>query len=280
MKTRGAKKRGQRRPTRERAGGQVQSLTRGLMLLERLAEAQDGMLLTDLAQQVGLAVSTAHRLLGTLEKQGFIYQDAERARWYVGLKAFAVGNAFVTGRNVVVQARPFLRRLMEQAGETTNLAILSDGEAVILAQEECREMMRMLVPLGSRAPIHASGVGKALLAALPDVEVTEILHRHGLPRLTANTIDTPDKLRAAIAEVHTLGYAYDNEEHTIGMRCVAATIHDEYTQPLAAISVSGPRSRMSDERIPALGQLVVHIAAELTHALGGRLPRWHAHRAA
>jgi IclR family acetate operon transcriptional repressor len=250
------------------------------MLLERLANAQDGMLLTDVAQQVGLAVSTAHRLLGTLEKQGFIYQDAERARWYVGVKAFAIGNAFLTGRNVVVQARPFLRRLMEQAGETTNLAVLSDGEAVILAQEECREMMRMLVPLGSRAPIHASGVGKALLAALPDVEVAEILHRHGLPQLTANTIDTPDNLRAAIGEVRTQGYAYDNEEHTIGMRCVAATIYDEYTQPLAAISVSGPRSRMPNERIPALGQLVVQIAGELTHTLGGRLPRWQAHQAA
>lgn len=276
----GSKKRGRRPSTRERAAPHVQSLTRGLMLLERLAEARDGMLLTDLAQQVGLAVSTAHRLLSTLERQGFIYQDPERARWYVGVKAFAIGNAFLTGRNVVVQARPFLRRLMEQAGETTNLAILSDGEAVILAQEECREMMRMLVPLGSRAPIHASGVGKALLAALPDAQVVQILHRHGLPRLTANTIDTPDNLRAFIGEVHAQGYAYDNEEHTIGMRCVAATIHDEYTQPLAAISVSGPRSRMSDERIPALGQLVVQIAAELTHALGGRLPRWQAHRAA
>lgn len=276
-----AKKRGRRPSTVGRRDiSQVQALTRGLLLLEWLAESRDGMSLTDLAQQVGLAPSTTHRLLNTLDKRGFVYQDVERSRWYVGVKAFSVGNAFLTGRNVVVQARPFLRSLMEQAGETTNLAVLNDGEAVILAQEECREMMRMLVPLGSRAPIHASGVGKALLAALPDAELAAILHQHGLPRVTDNSIDSPDKLRAAIKEIRARHYAYDDEEHTIGMRCVAATIHDEYTHPLAAISISGPRSRIPDERVPVLGGLVVEMAAAITNAVGGRLPRWWTHRAA
>jgi len=254
--------------------GPVQSLIRGLTILNRLAEARDGLSLTDLAQRVGLAVSTTHRLLNSLARMGFVGQDPDQGRWFVGVQAFTVGNAFLYHRDVVAAARPIMRRLMEQSGETVNLSVLDDAEAVLVSQVECREMMRMLAKLGGRAPLHASAVGKALLAALPDEEVSAILHRKGLERVTPNTIDTPARLRADLGETRGRGYSIDDEEHAIGLRCVAATIHDEYAEPLAAISLSGPRARVTSDRVASLGAMVVQAANEITQALGGRLPPW------
>ncbi|MFO1349776.1 MAG: IclR family transcriptional regulator C-terminal domain-containing protein [Gammaproteobacteria bacterium] len=268
-----AKRRGRTPGAKNKAAiGQSQSLIRGMTLLERLAEAERGINLSDLAQQVGLAPSTTHRLLNTLEQKRFVHHDEDLGRWFIGVKAFSVGNAFLHHRDFVAAARPWMHRLMEQAGETVNLGILDDGEAVFLAQVECREMMRMIVQMGSRAPLHASGVGKALLAAMSETQVTHILHRRGLARFTANTLDTPAKLRAALADVRRLGYAYDDEEHAVGLRCVAATLYDEHGAPLAAISVSGPKARILDERIPELGAMVARSAAAITASLGGHQP--------
>lgn len=256
-------------------GGQVQSLIRGLTILERLAEEEGGgVTLTDLAQRVGLAPSTTHRLLKSLEKMRFVNQDAEHGRWFMGIQAFSVGSAFLFNRDFVAASRPFMRGLMEKSGETVNLSVLDDGAAVLLSQVECREMMRMLAKLGGRVPLHASAVGKVLLASLADDEVTAILHKRGLARVTRNTIDTPAKLRADLVEIRRRRYAFDDEEHAIGLRCVAATIHDEYAEPLAAISLSGPRARVTDDRVAPLGAMVVSVTAEITAALGGRLPDW------
>ncbi|HLI13512.1 MAG TPA: IclR family transcriptional regulator C-terminal domain-containing protein [Alphaproteobacteria bacterium] len=252
--------------------GHVQSLTRGLTLLERLSEERYGISLTDLAQRVGLAPSTTHRLLKSLEKMKFVYQDEERGLWYVGVKAFSVGTAFLRDRDFVSVARRFMRRLMEESGESVNLAVLDAGEVVFLSQVECRQMMRALAPPGGRVGAHCSGVGKALLSVLPDAEIAAILHRRGLPRFTRNTVDTPARLKQDLALARERGYALDDEEQAIGLRCVAAPIHDEYGEPLAAISLSGPKARITDDRIPALGMLVKRVAGEITAALGGRPP--------
>ena len=258
-------------PAPESGVGQVQSLARGLAILERLAGAESGVALTDLAQRVGLSPSTTHRLLGTMEKIGFVLQAGDLGLWSIGVKAFIVGSAFVENRDLIAIAHPFLRRLMEQSGETTNLAILDTGEAVFLDQVQCREMMRMLARLGSRAPLHASGVGKALLAAMSDAEVAEILHKRGLPHLTVNTIDTPEELRVALRDIRRVGYAYDDEEHALGLRCLASSVHNEHSEPLAAVSIAGPKSRISDDRVAELGAIVARTARDITDAMGGRV---------
>ncbi len=257
---------------KQQSAGQVQSLGRGLQLLEAVAEAEDGVILTDLAMQVGLAPSTTHRLLNTLEQRGFLVQDAELGRWFIGARAFHIGNAFLNGRDFVANSRPFLVRLMEECGETANLGVEDEGEAVILAQVQCWEMMRMMVPLGSRAPMHASGIGKALLARMDDDQVAGILHRRGLAAITEHSIRTPEVLRQELEKTRVRGWAYDDEEHAIGLRCVAATLHDEHGRAVAAISLSGPRSRIPDDRVHALGRLVTDIAVDATHSLGGRVP--------
>ena len=250
---------------------QVQALTRGLMLLECIGRARYGVTLSDLAMQIGLAASTTHRLLNTLEHMRFVYQEPEQGRWFIGVNAFHVGSAFINSRDVITQSRPLLRHLMEQSGETTNLAVLDDGEAVMLAQVQCHEMMRMVVPLGSRMPLHASAVGKSLLADMSETEVVQILQQRGLARFTVNTIDTPAELHCSLNDIREQGYAYDNEEHAVGLRCVAASIYDEHGEPLAAISISGPSSRIIDRRVAELGLMVAHTAAEITEAVGGQI---------
>jgi IclR family acetate operon transcriptional repressor len=251
------------------------ALSRGLLVLERLAQSDNGITLSDLAQQVGLPPATAHRVLTTLDQQGFIQQDSERGLWFIGLTAFQIGSAFLSHRDFIATARPFMRQLMETAGETANMAVLENGEAVFVSQIECQEMMRMVVRLGSHTPMHASGVGKALLATLPEYEVTKILHRQGLPRLTDHTIDAPAKLRAALDEIRRCGYAVDDEEQTLGLRCVAAPLYDEFSEAIAAVSISGPKVRITDQRVAELGTLVVRTAADITQAIGGQLPSLH-----
>lgn len=258
---------------------QVQSLSRALSLLECIAASESGITLSDLAQRVGLAASTTHRLLNTLEQHGFAALDADRGVWFVGVRAFTVGNAFLADRDVVAIARPFMRRLVEQAGESVNLALLDDAQVVFIAQVQCREMMRMLVRLGGRAPAHASGAGKALLAALGQHDVNALLARHGLERFTENTLGTPGALAADLERVRRLGFAFDDEEHAVGLRCVAATVHDEHAEPVAAISLSGPRARIPDDRIARLGALVVAGANEITRAMGGQAPAWRSNAA-
>jgi IclR family acetate operon transcriptional repressor len=252
--------------------GQVQSLTRGLSILEALADAEGGLTLTDLAHRVELPASTAHRLLATLEKMGYVYQAGDLGLWYVGLQAFTVGSTFLANRDFVAQSHSYMRRLMEQSGETANLAILDGTEAVFIAQVQCHEMMRTLVKLGSRVPLHASGVGKAIFAALPDEQIEAILKVMGLPRITENTIVVPETMWAALRVIRQRGYSFDDEEHARSTRCVAATIFDEHAEPLGAISLAGPSSRLSDERIRQLGPIVAHIAEELTRKLGGKWP--------
>ncbi|MDE2209101.1 MAG: helix-turn-helix domain-containing protein [Betaproteobacteria bacterium] len=254
---------------------QVQSLTRGLSILRCLARTEGGLTLTDIAQRVQLPTSTTHRLLSTLEKMGYVYQAGDLALWYVGIEAFAVGSSFLSNRDFVAQSHAYMRRLMEQAGETTNLAILDGTEAVFIDQVQCRETMRTIVKLGSRVPLHASGVGKAIFASLPDDQIDAMLKVRGLPRITEHTITSPETMWASIRVIRQRGWSFDDEEHLPGTRCVAAPFYDEHAEPLGAISIAGPTSRLPDDRIKQLGPLVSHIAEEITHRLGGRWPHPH-----
>jgi len=249
--------------------GQVQSLVRALALLNRVAEAQsEGATLTELAQQVGLPASTAHRLLSTLEQERYVRFDHEGRSWSVGVQAFMTGCAFTKSRSLGALARPHMRLLMEKAGETVNLAVEDEGEAVYLAQVECRQMMRAFARPGSRAPLHASAVGKAILSAVSDKTLSRVLHQRGMPRLTPKTITTPSALRAELEQVRASGYAVDDEEHAVGLRCIAAPIFDETGEAIAAISASGPMARIVEERVASLGALVLETANAISSEMG------------
>jgi IclR family transcriptional regulator, acetate operon repressor len=255
-------------------GDQVQSLVRALNILNRLAETDDGITLTEIGQQVGLSPSTTHRLLTTLQQERYVQFNSEQKLWSVGVQAFASGNAFLKTRNLVTAARPHMRSLMEESEETINLAVEDQYEAIYLSQVECKQMMRAFARPGGRVPLHCSSVGKALLSAMAESELAKVLHHKGLARVTIKTINTTKILREDLLKTRLRGYAIDDEEHAVGLRCIASVIFNEASDAIAAISLSGPMARIPDERIPLLGDLVRRKADAITSQIGGNVPLW------
>ncbi|MBO6837061.1 MAG: IclR family transcriptional regulator C-terminal domain-containing protein [Alphaproteobacteria bacterium] len=253
-------------------GDGVRSLSRALALLEDVAAHAEGVTLGDLAQRADLAPSTAHRLLKTLESRRYVTQDAERGLWFTGVQAFIVGTGFLRNRDMVGIARPFMYRAMEESGESVNLAILDGTETIYLSQVESRQMMRALAPPGGRAPLHASGVGKAMLAGLSPDAAGEKIKSLGFAKYTDKTVRNGVALLDDIARARSRAFAVDDEEHAVGLRCVASPVFNEYEEPVAAISISGPQARIPDERLPELGALIGRIAASITGAIGGKQP--------
>jgi IclR family transcriptional regulator, acetate operon repressor len=252
--------------------GGVQSVDRALLIIETLAEDDEGYRLTDLAIRTGLSPSTVHRLLTTLEKRRFVQFDRGESTWHIGAQSFAIGATFARRRNFVTQALPYLRKLRDQTRETANLAVVDDGAMVVLTRVESREIMRSVTKVGGRVPMVASGLGKALLATYSEQDVFAIIQRDGMPRLTSKSIVRAGELCKSLHDIRRQGYSVDDEEALIGLRCVSAVVYDDCSEPLAAISVSGKASRVPNDRLPILGKLVQDVAAELTTALGGTTP--------
>lgn len=252
--------------------GSVQSVERALLLLEILGEDAEGYRLTDLAARSGLSLSTVHRLLTTLEKRQFVQFDQTDGLWHVGRKTFQVGSTFAQQRNFVAPSLPFLRRLRDQTRETANLGVAIDGRMVFLAQVESREIMRAITRVGGSTPMVNSGMGKALLATYSQADIAAIISTYGMHKLTPNSLTRAGDLKDHLTQVRRQGYAVDNEEFQMGLRCIAAPVYNQQGEAFCAISVSGLAQRLSEERVPAVGQLVAETARALTAALGGRVP--------
>jgi IclR family transcriptional regulator, acetate operon repressor len=251
----------------------VQSVDRALSIIETLAEDDEGYRLSDLAIRTGLSTSTVHRLLATLESRRFVQFDRSELKWHVGARSFTVGATFARRRNFSTQAVPYLRKLRDLTRETANLAVVDDEFIIVLTRMESREIMRSLTKVGGRVAMVASGVGKAVLATYSDEDVSAIIRHHGMPRLTEKSIVRPSDLFKELAKVRRDGYAIDDEEACMGLRCIASVVFNDCGEPLAAISVSGMTGRLTDDRLPMLGLTVREVAAELTAALGGVMPQ-------
>jgi len=252
--------------------GQVQSLTRALSILNVIAGSSTGLKLTEISKALKLAPSTTHRMLTTLQEERYVQYDRDSTRWQIGIQAFVTGNCFLSSRDLTSVARPYMRRLMEESGETVNLAISEGDEVIYMAQVESREMMRVYSKPGNRVPLHCSGVGKAILMLMDDGEIERLSLENGLARLTEKTIQSIPELIKELRTSRKLGFAKDDEEHAVGLRCVASVVFDEYAEPFAALSISGPTARISSERLGELGEKVKAISTEITAALGGRQP--------
>lgn len=250
--------------------GRVQSVDRALVLLEELARDDRGRRLTDLSRQTGLSLTTVHRLLTTLEQRRFVQFSAMDNAWHIGLQAFAVGSSFTRERNFVAPALPFLRRLRDQTRETANLGVVEDSEVVLVNQVQSREIIRAISEVGGRSPMTSSGMGKVFLASYTREEVDAVIRRHGMPRATKTTLTCREALQTQLSKARDDGYAVDDEEHTPGLRCVAAPVYDDKADVICAVSISGLRMRMTPERLPALGRLIAKTASDITAVLGGR----------
>ncbi|MGX1116844.1 IclR family acetate operon transcriptional repressor [Streptomyces ambofaciens] len=225
------------------ATGGVQSLERAFDLLERMADAGGEVGLSELSASSGLPLPTIHRLMRTLVACGYVRQQPNR-RYALGPRLIRLGES--ASRLLGTWARPHLARLVEETGETANMALLDGDEIVYVAQVPSKHSMRMFTEVGRRVLPHSTGVGKALLADFPADEVRALLGRTGMPAATDKTITTPDGFIAALEEVRRQGYAIDDNEQEIGVRCLAVSVPDSPTA--AAISISGPAGRVTEGR--------------------------------
>ncbi len=261
-----------RSPFTEGTGGTVQALDRGLQVLRALAQEQ-GLGLSELAARTGLPVSSLHRILATLEAQGFARLDVLGQTWAVGVEAFRIGAAFARQTSLLEVGRSVMQRLMHSSGETVNMAIPDGPEVVFIGQVETHQPIRAFFRPGTRSAMHASGIGKALLAAMPAAEAEAMLTRTGMEAFTAQTRTNPAAILAERSETAARGWALDDEERHLGMRCVAAAIHDQSGAPVAGISISGPTVRLDRAAIGRHGPAVAEAAAAVTDGIGGQMPR-------
>lgn len=248
----------------------IHALDRAMDVLKIVAEG-NGMSLTEIAAGGDQAPATCYRILTTLKKHEIVEFDPVNQLWHVGLQAFRIGTAFLGRTRLAERSRPIMQRIMIETGETANLAVLDKGEVIFISQIETHEPIRAFFRPGTRGPGHASGIGKAIMAFLPQVPGRADKPER-LPRFTPHTITDRAQFLADLAQIRIRGYSVDNEERTMGMRCIAAPIFNAYGEAIAGVSLSGPSVRVRPERDAQFGALIREAADQITRSTGGVPP--------
>ncbi len=243
----------------------VQSVERVIDLLEEMGDRDGEITLSELGAQTGLPMPTIHRLLRTLSGRGYVRQLPSR-RYTLGPRLIRLGES--AGRRLGAGARPHLEELALELGETVNLAMIDRDMAVYVAQASSAYSMRMFTEVGRRVYCHCTGVGKMVLSQVPDQTVREIVARVGMPALTEASITDVDALLREMDAIRERGYAVDDGEQELGVRCFAVPVPGAPTP--AALSVSGPATRATYEfgaaAVPVLHDLAARVSAELISA--------------
>ena len=248
----------------------IQALERALDVLDALARS-DGLTLTELATELGQSTATMHRVLATLEARQIVEMEAQTQGWHIGPMAFRLGSAFLRRSSVAERSRPAMHALMQATGETSNLGIERNGEVMFVSQIETHESIRAFFPPGTISPMHASGIGKALLGCYSEDRLDRFLENRSRERFTGKTICDAEALKADLRVIRARGWAFDDEERTPGMRCVAAPILNAYGEAVAGISVSGPTHRMPEDQIAEIGRRVREAANTVSRGIGAPL---------
>ena len=248
----------------ENTASGVQSLDRALQLLEQLADAGGSMRLAELEAATGLPLPTIHRLIRSLVHNGYVRQEPSR-RYALGPRLIRLGES--AGRALGSWAVPRLTALVTEIGETANMAVLEGDAVVYVAQAPSAHSMRMFTEVGRRVPAHCTGVGKALLSQLTDEKVLALLRRTGMPAQTPRTHTDPTAMLSELSEIREQGWAIDDAEQEIGVRCIAVPLLG--APALAALSVSGPSGRITMGRVAQIAPVLQIAATELAEDLRG-----------
>ena len=251
--------------------GLVQSVERALDILDHVGGSAQGLSASELSRRTGLPYATVHRLIGTLVARGYVRQESSSKTYALGPQMVIAGSRLTSLLGDWL--RPYLTELMEFSGETANVAMLDDGYVNYIAQVESRNQLRMFTQVGNRILPHATAVGKVLLARRPRVEAEGNLSRLGMPARTENTITDLSRFLVELDRVSAQGYALDDEEGEIGVRCVAVALFGVGDMS-TALSVSGPAGRMGAavqaRLVPKLHQVAAEIAVSLGPVVASR----------
>jgi IclR family acetate operon transcriptional repressor len=257
-------------PENAMAGSETSPATaveRALNILEAAAQRRDGLTNSEISRKLGIPKSSASYILRTLERRGYLRRDAETARYRLGLKILSLGGDAQGNLDLADVALPFMRALGEKIHLTVHLAVLDQGEAVYIEKVEAPGFFKVNTWVGRRMFLHSTSVGKCLMAWLPKQEVETIVKQHGLKKRTPETITNMTKLLAELEHVKQAGYAVDDEENSLGARCLGAPIFDATGNVTAAIGASGTLTQMDESSMPKIVEALKETARRVSRQL-------------
>ncbi len=249
------------------------TVTKAVNILDILAlKADEGVNLTELCALIDIPKSSTHRYLGTLQELGLAERKGND-RYYLGTKVIELAGAYLLKSDLRNDSQAALDELAEMTGETVHLAVPSGTEVVYIAKVESKHALSMFSHIGARLPMHCTALGKAILAFSGAEELHKVLTK-SMARRTPHSITSVEALQKELAVIRSQGFAIDNEENELGIRCVGAPIFDYTMRPIGALSVSAPHERMDRERCYSLGPLVQQAAQKVSRRKGfaGTMP--------
>lgn len=246
----------------------VQSIERALAILEHISKLDNGVRVSDLAADLDLPIPTVHRIVSFLEHKGYLEQEIETKRYFLGLKILELQGLLVNRFRIVDFALPELKKIAYEYGETVHLGVLADGDVVYVESLEGANNVISKAPIGSRAPIHSTALGKALVAWRPWSEVQEILRVKGMHKQTANTIDNEDVFKLELESVRNNGYALDCNERSVISHCIAVPIWNYRKEVEAAVSVSIPSHTFGETRKQTIVAYLKDVSEKVSRSIG------------
>ncbi|MDB5974017.1 MAG: IclR family transcriptional regulator [Nevskia sp.] len=247
----------------------LSSVANAILLMKTFSDERSEMGISALAERLGLAKSTVHRLASTLVEAGMLEQNKETGKYRLGLAVFELGSLVRRKIDISFEAKPWLMTLREQTGETVDLSILDHGGVVCVNFLESQKVNRISSGIGLRKPVHCTAEGKAMIAFQPAAAIERIISA-GLEQRTPRTMVDAATLHEELAKIRTRGYATDDEEYEIGVRSIAAPIRDDSGNSVAAVGVTGPTQRLTKSRLLALAGHVNEAAKAISLRLGDR----------
>ena len=226
--------------------------------------------LTEISKKLCIPKTTVFNILSSLEEIAIIQKNSEN-KYFLGVECFQLGNLVASHWVLREEAEPFMRKLWEWTHETINLTVLDNDELLYINSIESPQRLRFQSLIGVRAPLYCTGVGKAIMAFLPESKIDEIIKIKGLKKFTSNTITDPERLKEELKLTRVRGYAVDNMEIEEGVRCIAAPIRNHNGVVFASISISGPQQRILDEEIPSLAEIVKATANDISKSLKNKI---------
>lgn len=251
----------------------VQSVNRALSLLEILAQEEEGLGLMEISQEANLTKSTVHRLLHTLIENGYVKQNVENGPYKLTFKMFRLGAKTVEKMDILKLSRPYLQQLKNQFGEVIHLVIRDEEEIVYIDKVETDHTIRMYSNIGKRGTLYSTSVGKAILASHTDEELYSLWQTLNIEKKTEYTITTWPEFLEEIKTIRKVGYALDQEENELGVKCIGIAFLDYTGAPVGAISVSGPIQRMTEEKMALIKKEILQVKKEISRELGYRKER-------
>jgi IclR family KDG regulon transcriptional repressor len=234
---------------REKKSYVIQSVTNAFNLLEEFKEDRDELGVTELSKRLGLHKNNVFRLLATLESKGYIEQNKATENYRLGVKSLELGQTFIKQLGLIRQAKPFMREIVEKCNEMAYIGVIRQNSVVYLDVEEANQTVRVANRVGWRLPIHCTAIGKAQIAFVSEEEFDKLGILDNMERFTPNTIIDKGEFINHLKEVAKQGYALDNEEYNLGVRCVGVPLRDYTGRVVGGICVSGPSFRITDEML-------------------------------